>query len=142
MILLIILLVLLAAFTAVFLLRIVQIRSGGTAAVVRILPAPQSEGWRHGIIRYRDESLDFYRLSRLLPGPSVRLDRQAAEIESRRRPDGGELDLMDFGVTIVGVRENGEHYEFGFERGALTAFLAWIESRPPRRARRRKRWNS
>ncbi|WP_041452041.1 DUF2550 domain-containing protein [Hoyosella subflava] len=141
MILLIILLVLLAAFTAVFLIRIVELRSGGTSAVVRVLPSPKSEGWRHGVIRYRDESLDFYRLSRLIPGPSVRLNRQTAEIESRRRPDGGELDLMDSSVTIVGVQAGGTHYEFGFERGALTAFLAWIESRPPRRARRRSRWN-
>lgn len=140
--LLIILLALLGIFTAVFLLRIIELRRAGTAAVVRTLSAPKSEGWRHGVIRYRDESLVFYRLSRLVPGPSVKLNRQATEIESRRRPDGGELDLMDASVTIIGVRDGGDRYEFGFERGALTAFQAWIESRPPRRARRRSRWNS
>ncbi|MBN4927829.1 DUF2550 domain-containing protein [Hoyosella rhizosphaerae] len=136
----IILLALLATCVAVFLFRLFEIRNGGTGVVVRRLPSGDCQGWRYGVVRYRDESLDFYRLSRLLPGPSLRIDRQAAELETRRQPTPPEFDILAPDSTILTINDGESRYEFALDRGALTAVLAWIESRPPRRARRRSRW--
>ncbi len=41
------------------------------------------------------------------------------------------LELQD----ATGAQERG--YEMALDRGALTAFLSWVESRPSPRARRR-----
>jgi hypothetical protein len=42
----------------------------------------------------------------------------------------GVLDLQD----VTGSQARG--YEMALDRGALTAFLSWVESRPSPRARR------
>ena len=38
---------------------------GGTAAILRDIPAVGGHGWRHGVIRYRGGEAVFYRLSSL-----------------------------------------------------------------------------
>ena len=38
---------------------------GGTAAILRDIPAVGGHGWRHGVIRYRGGEAGFYRLSSL-----------------------------------------------------------------------------
>jgi hypothetical protein len=35
---------------------------GGTAAILRDIPAVGGHGWRHGVLRYRGEEAGFYRL--------------------------------------------------------------------------------
>ena len=35
--------------------RLWKMRQGGTAAILRDLPASGGHGWRHGVIRYRDD---------------------------------------------------------------------------------------
>lgn len=85
---LIILVVLLAAFVAVFLYRLAVLRRGGTAAILRVTPAPPGDtGWRHGVIRYGEGSLVFFKLSSLRPGPDSRIDRQGIEVAGRRSPE-------------------------------------------------------
>ncbi len=135
---LILLLLILAIAGVVY--RLYQLRSAGAGAVIRALPAREGLGWRYGVIRYRDEDLNFYRLSRLIPGPSLRIDRQDAEVSARRAPSSGERDLLEPGSTVIRVSVGDADYEFAFDKDTLTAFLSWLESRPPRRARRRTRW--
>nr|WP_225443780.1 DUF2550 domain-containing protein [Lolliginicoccus lacisalsi] len=139
MVLALILLLLILAVAA-FAYRLVQLRAAGAGAVIRALPAKEGLGWRYGVIRYRDEDLNFYRLSRMIPGPSLRIDRQDAEVSERRAPTKGERDLLDPGSTVIRGSVGEDDYEFAFDRDTLTAFLSWLESRPPRRARRRTRW--
>ncbi len=139
MVLALILLLLILAVAA-FAYRLFQLRAAGAGAVIRALPAREGLGWRYGVIRYRDEDLHFYRLSRMIPGPSLRIDRQDAEVSARRSPTKGERDLLEPGSTVLRVSVGEDDYEFAFDRDTLTAFLSWLESRPPRRARRRTRW--
>lgn len=129
-----ILVVLLAALVAAFAYRLVVLRRGGTAAIVRSMPNDAGAGWRHGIIRYHEESLVFFKLSSLRPGPDVQISRQGIELGDRRSPRDSEFDIMTDDIAIVEVSDGASHFEFALERGALTAFLSWVESRPSGRS--------
>ncbi|EFD57885.1 conserved secreted protein [Mycobacterium tuberculosis T92] len=65
--------------------RLWKLRQGGTAGIMRDIPAVGGHGWRHGVIRYRGGEAAFYRLSSLRLWPDRRLSRRGVEIISRRR---------------------------------------------------------
>lgn len=121
--------------------RLWKMRHGGTAAILRDTPAVGGHGWRHGVVRYRGDEARFYRLSSLRPWPDRRLSRRGLEVIARRAPRGDEFDIMTDETVVLELldtsadRERG--YEMALDRGALTAFLSWVESRPSPRARRR-----
>ena len=121
--------------------RLWKLRQGGTAAILRDIPAVGGHGWRHGVIRYRGGEAGFYRLSSLRLWPDRRLSRHGIEIVARRAPRGDEFDIMTAEITILELRDTGQQrrrgYEVALDRGALTAFLSWFESRPSPRAERR-----
>ncbi|MGE2732434.1 DUF2550 domain-containing protein [Mycolicibacterium vaccae] len=114
---------------------------GGTAAILRDYPAVGGHGWRHGVMRYRGGEAGFYRLSSLRWWPDRTLSRRGLEIVSRRAPRGDEFDIMTDEIVILELRDTGPDrgrgYEIALDRGALTAFTSWLESRPSPRARRR-----
>ena len=113
---------------------------GGTAAILRDVPAVGGHGWRHGVLRYRGEEAGFYRLSSLRWWPDRRLSRRGVEVVSRRAPRGDEFDIMTEQIVVLELRDTSADrrsgYEMALDRGALTAFLSWVESRPSPRARR------
>lgn len=121
--------------------RLWKLRQGGTAAILRDLPAVGGHGWRHGVIRYRGAEAVFYRLSSLRWWPDRTLGRRGVEIVSRRVPRGNEFDIMTDEIVVLELRDStpdrARGYEIALDRGALTAFLSWHESRPSPRARRR-----
>jgi Protein of unknown function (DUF2550) len=121
--------------------RLWKLRQGGTAAILRDIPAVGGHGWRHGVIRYREGEAGFYRLSSLRLWPDRRLSRRGLEIVSRRVPRGDEYDIMTDEIVVLELRDSTpdrrRSYEMALDRGALTAFLSWLESRPSPRARRR-----
>jgi Protein of unknown function (DUF2550) len=121
--------------------RLWKLGQGGTAAILRDIPAVGGHGWRHGVIRYKGGEADFYRLSSLRLWPDRRLSRRGLEIVSRRAPRGDEFDIMTAEIVVLELRDTGPErrrgYELALDRGALTAFLSWLESRPSPRARRR-----
>ena len=57
---------------------------GGSAAILRDIPAVGGHGWRHGVMRYRGGEAGFYRLSSLRWWPDRRLSRRGLEVVSRR----------------------------------------------------------
>ena len=117
--------------------RLWKLRQGGTAAILRDIPAVGGHGWRHGVIRYRGGEAGFYRLSSLRWWPDRRLSRRGLDIVSRRAPRDDEFDIMTAETAILELRDAGRGYEIALDRGALTAFLSWLESRPSPRAQRR-----
>ncbi len=116
---------------------------GGTAAILRDYPAEGGQGWRHGVLRYRGGEAEFYRLSSMRWWPDRRLSRLGLEVVARRSPRGDEFDIMTEEIVILELRdvspERGRGYEVALDRGALTAFTSWLESRPSPRTRRRRR---
>src|ERR1700759_3746896 len=121
--------------------RLWKLRQGGTAGIMRDIPAVGGHGWRHGVIRYRGGEAAFYRLSSIRLWPDRRLSRRGLEIVARRAPRGDEFDIMTDAIVVLGLRDSSPErrrgYEVALDRGALTAFLSWLESRPSPRARRR-----
>ena len=121
--------------------RLWKLRQGGTAAIMRDVPAVGGHGWRHGVIRYRGGEAAFYRLSSLRLWPDRRLSRRGLEIVGRRAPRGDEFDIMTDAIVVLELRDvtpdRRPGYEIALDKGALTGFLAWLESRPSPRARRR-----
>ncbi|MGB3486278.1 MAG: DUF2550 domain-containing protein [Mycobacterium sp.] len=126
---------------AVMAYRLWNLRQGGTAAILRDIPAVGGHGWRHGVIRYRGGEAVFYQLSSMRWWPNRRLSRRGTEIVSRRGPRGDEFDIMTEEIVVLELRDSSPDrrrgYEIALDRGALTAFLSWLESRPNPRARRR-----
>jgi hypothetical protein len=116
--------------------RLWKLGQGGTAAILRDTPAVGGHGWRHGVIRYRGDEARFYRLSSLRLWPDRRLSRRGLEIISRRAPRGDEFDIMTAEIMVLELQDQQRGYEMALDRGALTAFLSWLESRPSPRARR------
>ncbi len=118
--------------------RLWKLRQGGTAGIMRDIPAVGGHGWRHGVIRYRGGEAAFYRLSSLRLWPDRRLSRRGVEIISRRAPRGDEFDIMTDEIVVVELCDSTQDRRVGYEialaRGALTAFLSWLESRPSPRA--------
>ncbi|AQA22854.1 hypothetical protein BTZ20_3936 [Rhodococcus sp. MTM3W5.2] len=108
----------------------------GTAAILRIIPAAAGSGWRHGVVRYGERSLVFFKLSSLRPGPDTRMSRQGIEVCALRGPTGNEYDIMTDEIVILKVVDGDRTYEIALDRGARTAFLSWVESRPPGRSMR------
>jgi Protein of unknown function (DUF2550) len=121
--------------------RLWKLRQGGTAAIMRDIPAVGGHGWRHGVIRYRGSHAVFYRLSSVRPWPDRQLNRRGAEVVSRRPPRGDEFDIMTEEIIVLELRDTTQDrragYEIALDRGALTAFQSWLESRPSPRARGR-----
>jgi Protein of unknown function (DUF2550) len=121
--------------------RLWKLRQGGTAAIMRDIPAVGGHGWRHGVIRYRGGDAAFYRLSSVRLWPDRQLNRRGVDIVSRRSPRGDEFDIMTEEIIVLELRDTTQDrragYEIALDRGALTAFQSWLESRPSPRARRR-----
>ncbi|GJO05636.1 hypothetical protein NJB1728216S_42290 [Mycobacterium marinum] len=123
--------------------RLWKLRQGGTAGIMRDIPAIGGHGWRHGVIRYRGGEARFYRLSSLRLWPDRRLSRRGVEIIARRGPRGDEYDIMTDKIVVLELRDSTQDRRLGSElaldQGALTAFLSWLESRPSPRAQKRSR---
>ncbi|KZS71918.1 hypothetical protein A4G26_05650 [Mycobacterium kansasii] len=121
--------------------RLWKLRRGGTAGIMRDIPAVGGHGWHHGVIRYHGAEAAFYRLSSLRLWPDRRLSRRGVEIVARRAPRGDEFDIMTDEIVVLELRDTTQDrrsgYEIALDKGALTAFLSWLESRPSPRARRR-----
>lgn len=121
--------------------RLWKLRQGGTAAIMRDMPAVGGHGWRHGVIRCRGGEAAFYRLSSVRLWPDRRLSRRGVEVVSRRAPRGDEFDIMTDEIVVLELRDTTQDrragFEIAFDRGARTAFLSWLESRPSPRFRRR-----
>ncbi|WP_125079476.1 DUF2550 domain-containing protein [Mycobacterium sp. P7213] len=121
--------------------RLWKLRQGGTAAIMRDLPAVGGHGWRHGVVRYRGGEAAFYRLSSLRLWPDRRLSRRGVDVVARRAPRGDEFDIMTDEIVVLELcdvtQERRAGFEIALDRGARTAFLSWLEARPSPRARRR-----
>ncbi|MCV7386177.1 DUF2550 domain-containing protein [Mycolicibacter longobardus] len=120
--------------------RLWKLRQGGTAAIMRDLPAVGGHGWRHGVVRYRGGEAAFYRLSSVRLWPDRRLSRRGVDVVSRRAPRGDEFDIMTDEIVVLELcdttQDRREGFEIALDRGARTAFLSWLEARPSPRARR------
>jgi hypothetical protein len=136
---LIALVVVLGTFTAALfymLYRINQLRGSGTSALLRELPADDGRAWRHGVVRYDDNAMEYFRLRSMRPGPDRSVLRQIVVSKGRRGPTPSEADVMDDDTVILELSDRDGTFELALDGGAVTAFQSWLESRPSQRAER------
>src|ERR1700742_1971586 len=95
--------------------RLWKLRQGGTAAIMRDIPAVGGHGWRHGVIRYRGGEAAVYRLSSLRLWPDRRLSRRGVEIVSRRAPRGDEFDIMTNEIVVLELRDTTQDRRSGHQ---------------------------
>jgi hypothetical protein len=108
-------------------------RQGGTFdCSLRLRPGAHGKGWALGIGRYAGDSLEWYRVFSFAARPRRTLARHDLEILDRRPPAGPEVFSLLAGAVIVRCRHARGHVEFAMSPDALTGFLAWVESAPPR----------
>lgn len=138
MVFLIILVLLLVGLALVSIYRFVMLRRGGTAAILRVLLTKGGQGWRHGLIRYDEDRLVFFKLTSVKLGADATIRRLGIEVTDRRGPVGDEYDIMTDDIIVIAVSDGDGSYELALDRGALAAFLSWVESRPSERIRRRR----
>ncbi|KAA8879765.1 DUF2550 family protein [Nocardia colli] len=136
MVLLIILVLTLVFLALASTYRLIMLRRGGTAALLRVLPARGGQGWRHGLIRYDEDRMVFFKLTSLKLGPDCTIRRQGIEIGDRRGPVGDEFDIMSDDIAVIAVSDRDGSFELALDRASRTAFLSWVESRPSDRTRR------
>lgn len=113
--------------------RVHLLRRGGSIVVLRGLPAPEGRGWRHGVLRYDEEALEFYRVASVRLGPDRRVARRRLTVADRRRARPAERDTVPPGSTVLLLDDGRGEVELALAGGSLTAFLAWVESSPPSR---------
>lgn len=127
-------LLLAACFTVCLLAfwRFLTKRAGGTQVIMRRLPAKESHGWRHGVIRYKGDMLEFYKLRSLSPHPDIVLRRDELVLNGRREKTGAEQKFMEERTRIVQLKSSTRQCEWALNSHAEMALLAWLESAPTR----------
>jgi hypothetical protein len=112
--------------------RRVLSRHGGTFELsVRAANQPDGRGWVLGLGRYREDSLDWYRIFSPMPVPKRSWRRSNLTFLSQREPRGSEEYSLYAGhVVVVCTTPRGE-VELAMGPSSLTGFQSWLEAGPP-----------
>lgn len=106
--------------------------SGGTVDVsLRLRVGTPGRGWVLGIARFAGDDLQWFRVFSLAPRPRRVLSRRDLEVVAQRPPGGPETYALQRGAVVMECRSSAGPVELAMEQGAVTGFLAWLESRPP-----------
>jgi Protein of unknown function (DUF2550) len=126
-------------------------RRGGTIEMyMRLSTYMAGRGWAPGVGRFTPDQLRWYRVFSFGLRPRRVLTRHGLVVEDRRRPEGAERQAMpegwvivrcrpvaDTGSTGAGTGAAGPAIELAVAETALSGFLSWLESAPPRALRLR-----
>jgi hypothetical protein len=107
-------------------------RHGGTFELsVRDADQPDGRGWVLGLGRYRENSLDWYRIFSPMPSPKRSWRRNDLTFVSQRGPQGSEEYSLYAGhVVVVCATPRGE-VELAMSPSSLTGLQSWLEAGPP-----------
>lgn len=112
--------------------RRVLSRHGGTFELsVRDAEQPQGRGWVLGMGRYREDSLDWYRIFSPLPVPKRSWRRNDLTFASRRAPEGPEEYALYAGHVVVVCETPRGQVELAMSPSSLTGLQSWLEAGPP-----------
>ena len=112
--------------------RRVLSRHGGTFELsVRDAGQPDGRGWVLGLGRYREDSLDWYRIFSPLPVPKRSWRRNDLTFLSQREPRGlrGVRPLRR--ARGRGVHDPTGEVELAMSPSSLTGLQSWLEAGPP-----------
>ncbi|MBL7285723.1 DUF2550 family protein [Corynebacterium godavarianum] len=122
--------------TGIAIWRFAMFRNSGGRALIRKLPAHGLHGWRHGILRYTGEELQFYKLRSLSSNYDYALDRRDLTINGVRDLTADEQEIMPGVSTVLEMTSPRGQLEFAADRHVEMALISWVESAPDRRQQR------
>ena len=113
--------------------RVLLERGGGTVECG--LRRGPDQGWRLGLAAYQPAELRWYDAFGVLLRPRAVFARRALSVISRRPAESWESASLGQGMVVVqcDTAELSMPVELAMSEGALTGFLAWLESSPPGR---------
>jgi|SRR5680860_77193 len=112
--------------------RRVLSRHGGTFDLsVRDADQPDGRGWVLGLGRYRENSLDWYRIFSPLPVPKRSWRRNDLTFVSQREPGGAEEYALYAGHVVVVCSTPRGEVELAMSPSSLTGLQSWLEAGPP-----------
>lgn len=122
----------LLAFVVLSLRRRFLLRGDGTIdCSLRRRSGRLGHGWVLGVARYDDDELLWYRAFSFSTRPAQSVSRRELTVHGRRTPTGSEAFAVTAGAVVVELRNGRRPLELAMSEGALTGFLAWLESAPP-----------
>ena len=127
----VLLLVLLFGFVLVVRRRVLS-RHGGTFELsVRDARQPEGRGWVLGMGRYREDSLDWYRIFSPMPRPKRSWRRNDLTFVSQREPEGSEEFALYAGHVVMICSTPRGDVELAMSPSSLTGLQSWLEAGPP-----------
>ena len=127
-----ILLVLVLVVVLLVLRRRIISRHGGTFELsVRDATEPDGRGWVLGLGRYREDSLEWYRIFSPLPVPKRSWRRNDLSLVGQRVPGPAEEYALYAGSVVVTCTTPRGDTELAMSPSSLTGLQAWLEAGPP-----------
>lgn len=127
-----VLFVVLAFGVLLVLRRRVLSRHGGTFELsVRDPDQPAGRGWVLGLGRYREDSLEWFRIFSPLPVAKRAWRRNDLTLVSQRLPDEGEEYALYAGSVVVVCATPRGAAELAMSPSSLTGLQSWLEAGPP-----------
>jgi hypothetical protein len=87
--------------------------------------------WRHGVARYADEELLWFRVFGVRPRPVESLSRRRLVILGARPPEPAESNEVLPDWVVVRCSYGPMIVELAMNEGAYNGLAAWLESAPP-----------
>ncbi|WP_158268508.1 DUF2550 domain-containing protein [Corynebacterium liangguodongii] len=122
------------AVGAAALWRFSTLRNTGSQGLMRRLPAEDVHGWRHGVFRYSEEQLKFYKLRSLSFTCDAAVNRRGSSIEGFRELSAAEREFIPGVDRVVVLSTGAARYELASDSRAQMALVSWIESAPSTRS--------
>jgi hypothetical protein len=112
--------------------RRVLSRHGGTFELsLRESASAEGRGWVLGMGRYRENSLEWFRIFSPVPRPRRTWRRNDLSVLSQRAPEGPEHFSLYAGHVVVVCRTPRGEAEFAMSPSSLTGLQSWLEAGPP-----------
>jgi hypothetical protein len=107
-------------------------RHGGTFELsFREGERAEGRGWVLGMGRYREDSLEWFRIFSPLPVPKRAWRRNDLAVLSQRAPEGAEEFALYAGHVVVRCRTPRGDAELAMSPSSLTGLQSWLEAGPP-----------
>jgi hypothetical protein len=131
----VLLLVVVAGILLVVRRRVLE-RPGGTFECGLRALGPESgsdavNGWVLGLGRYRDDSLEWFRIFSPRPSPTIVWRRHELVVLEQRDPLSAERHALYGGHVVVRCRTPTGDLELALSASSLTGLSSWLEAGPP-----------
>ncbi|MBA3743098.1 DUF2550 domain-containing protein [Sporichthya sp.] len=121
------------AMLALTVRRLALQRPVGTfACSLRLGEHPDGDGWSYGIGRYHGDRVEWFPIFSLAWKPRHLLTRRRLVVRHRREPAPMETHSIPVGSVVMVCSLGEDSLELAMSHGALTGFLSWAESAPPK----------